>query len=110
MMIFNKREVILIPFPFSDLSSSKKRPAAVLACIPSREELICMMLTSTKNTDAVVDVPINNLEQSGLVKPTYARTSRLFTITYDMVIKKLGVLAEPDFNSIIKNIINYLKY
>ena len=39
--------------------------ALILASIPTRNELICMMLTLTKNTDPTVDIPINNLASTG---------------------------------------------
>ena len=80
MTVYEKKDIILVPFPFSELTSMKKRPALVLANIEHRSELICMMLTSTKNVDISVDLPIKIMTGTGLPKPTVARISRLFTL------------------------------
>lgn len=73
MTVYEKRDIILVPFPFSELTSVKKRPALVLVNIKHRGELICMMLTSTRKIDASVDVPIDKMYGTGLPKPTVAR-------------------------------------
>ena len=43
MMKFSPGEIIVIPFPFSDLSGRKKRPALILSVIEDKQELICIM-------------------------------------------------------------------
>jgi mRNA interferase MazF len=43
MTVYEKGDIILVPFPFSELTSMKKRPALVMASIEHRDELICMM-------------------------------------------------------------------
>ena len=87
MIAYKRRDVILVPFPFSDLSYSKKRPALVLVDIPNRDELICMMLTSSISIDDRVDVSIKDIDLAGLPKPTVARLSRLFTLKQSLVKK-----------------------
>ncbi len=91
MTAYKCMDVILVPFPFSDLSYSKKRPALVLVDIPDRDELICMMLTLTLSIDSQIDIPIKALDKAGLPKPTVARLSRLFTLKQSLVSKKAGV-------------------
>ncbi len=109
MTAYNRRDVILVPFPFSDLSYSKKRPALVLVDIPDRDELICMMLTSTLSIDSQVDIPIKAIDKAGLPKPTVARLSRLFTLRQSLVNKKLGVLEKEEFKVIINKLIELFK-
>ena len=49
MIRFKQRDIILISFPFTDLSSSKQRPALVISSnkyINSREDLIIVAITS----------------------------------------------------------------
>ncbi len=72
MTAYKSMDVILVPFPFSDLAYSKKRPALVLVDIFDRDELICMMLTSTLSIDSQVDIPIKAIDKAGLPKPTVA--------------------------------------
>lgn len=108
MTTYNKKDVILIPFPFGDLTSSKQRPAVVLATVPSRQELVCMMLTSTSRIDSTVDIQITDIVRAGLPKPTVARTSRLFTATSGLVRKKIGQVSKFDFDAIINRVIKLL--
>lgn len=76
---FVKSDIIVLPFPFSDLSSSKKRPALVVATLTG-DDLICSQITSESRFDeyALVlenkDFKDGNLQQTSLIRP-----NRLFT-------------------------------
>lgn len=51
-MIYKRGTIVLIPFPFSDLTGLKQRPALVVSSEESQREtrqIICMMVTSTLN-------------------------------------------------------------
>jgi len=101
-------EVILVPFPFSDLTGVKKRPAMVLADIEVRNEIICLMLTSVKIKSEKYEYNIVKWEEAGLLKPTVARIHRLFTLHRNMVNKKLGRLTAEEYNMILKRVIDLL--
>jgi len=109
MTIYKRRDIILVPFPFSDLSYSKKRPALVLVDILDRSELICMMLTSTLAIDNQVDIQIKGIDKAGLPKPTVARLSRLFTFKQSLVSKKLGIMEKEEFEVILSRLIEFFK-
>jgi mRNA interferase MazF len=102
MTIYDRGDVILVPFPFSDLSGSKKRPALVLATISDWSELICMMLTSSPKGKG--EIPIKHIIEAGLPKPTVARIHRLFTIDQSIVLKKIGSLNSEDFDNILRSL------
>jgi mRNA interferase MazF len=103
MMKCKPGEIILIPFPFSDLSGAKKRPALILTAAKRWNELICVMLTSSPK--GYNEVPLLQWKQSGLPKPTVARAHRLFTIDGHSVIRKLGKASEDDFNRVLSAVI-----
>lgn len=109
MTIYKRKDIIFVPFPFSELNYQKKRPALVMASLSSRDELICLMLTSTKQTDFSVDVSLKKLNKTGLPKPTVARTSRIFTFKSSLVIKKIGIVNDDDFRTITDKVIKLLK-
>jgi mRNA interferase MazF len=110
MTVYKRMDVILVPFPFSDLSYSKKRPALVLVDIPNRDELVCMMLTSTQSIDPMVDISIIDIELAGLPKPTVARVSRLFTLKQSLVSKKLGVIEVKEYEVILNRLMELIKH
>ncbi len=68
--------VILIPFPFSDLSASKLRPALVLA-FSGKDDWICMQITSKQYADPLAIV-LNNDDfiEDSLNKTSYVRPGK----------------------------------
>lgn len=105
---FEPGEVILVPFPFSDLSGVKKRPAMVLADIGGGHEVVCLMLTSVPVKSEKYEYGITHWKEAGLLKPTIARIHRLFTLHRNMVKKKLGRLAAEEYNIILQRVIDLL--
>ena len=70
-MIYEPGDIILVPFPFSDLSGEKQRPALVFALADKWNELACIMLTSSPKGHN--EVPLKCWKQSMLPKATVAR-------------------------------------
>jgi mRNA interferase MazF len=71
--------VILLPFPFSDLSESKLRPALLLAAAGRGDWLLCQ-ITSNPYADArAVMLVEDDFAQGGLQRTSHARASKLFT-------------------------------
>ncbi|WP_051276548.1 type II toxin-antitoxin system PemK/MazF family toxin [Desulfovirgula thermocuniculi] len=103
MTSFSPGDIILVPFPFSNLSGEKKRPALVLAVAERWGELVCVMLTSSPKARS--EVPLKQWKEAGLPKPTVARVHRLFTIDERIVIKKLGKAELEDFKEILSSVV-----
>lgn len=100
---FEAGDVVLVPFPFSDLRGVKKRPALVLVVVESRGEAVCLMLTS--KSSGVGEVPIVNWQAAGLLKPTVARTNRLFVLEASLVLRRLGRLGTDDFREVLATVV-----
>ncbi|MBZ9779458.1 type II toxin-antitoxin system PemK/MazF family toxin [Psychroflexus sp. CAK8W] len=85
-----KGDIVLIPFPFTDLSGSKNRPAVVL--ISTDEDVsICFMTTQLK-WQSDVDVNIQPSKTNGLKKESLIRLNKLATINKNLVLGRLGRL------------------
>ena len=71
---FNSGDIILVPFPFTDQSTSKKRPAVIISSAAynaTRPDLIIMAVTSQiKPTSVIGEVIIQEWEDAGLLKPS----------------------------------------
>lgn len=93
---FKPGQVVLVPFPFSDLSGVKKRPALVLSTAEfnsRHDDLICCMVTSHLDGEAGCPVVSQRDMASGnLVFESKIKPYRLFTVDKGVVIKTLGVL------------------
>lgn len=72
-------DIVLVPFPFSDLSGTKKRPAMLLAEV-GRGDWICLQITSRPYGDAA-SIPLNqkDFHQGTLQRVSYVRPGKLFT-------------------------------
>jgi mRNA interferase MazF len=99
MMSYKPRDIILVPFPFSDLSGEKQRPALVLAVADKWSELVCIMLTSSPKGNN--EVPVKQWKQACLPKYTVARVHRIFTIETKLIRKKIGKVEQEDYKEIL---------
>lgn len=97
-MNYKKSDIVLVPFPFSDLSSTKRRPALVIS--PNEYNLgldvVIAFITSKMDLEYKVgDYKIVEWEKSRLPKPSMIRM-KFATIDQSIIIKKLGKLHESD--------------
>lgn len=76
-------DVVLVSFPFADLSTRKQRPCLVLVS-PSQKQLgehlvVAMITSNTKGLTFPYDVQISNTKQAGVLKPSLVRLSKVAT-------------------------------
>ena len=99
MTRFEFGDIILVPFPFTDQSTIKKRPAVVVSSKPynqQRPDLIIMAATSQiRPTSTIGEVIVQDWQAAGLLKPSAIKPV-ITTIEKRLVIKSLGRLKEKD--------------
>lgn len=98
MITYKKWDIILVPFPFTNLKSVKKRPALVIS--PEKynagPDLIIMFVTSKISSFGKPgDHKIVEWKKSGLPKPSMVRM-KFATIEKSIIVKKLGEMVELD--------------
>ena len=72
-------EVVLVPFPFSDLSASKLRPALLLAHA-GREDWLCLQITSRPYADpSAIEIKSGDFVHGSLQRTSYVRPGKIFT-------------------------------
>jgi mRNA interferase MazF len=105
---FVKGDIVVIPFPFSDLSGSKKRPAMVLADLAGDDIILCQV-TSQQSKD-VYAIPIDNsdFKIGSLPVSSNIRPSRIFTADKKIIIKKAGTLNDSCVAKVSKILIKLL--
>jgi mRNA interferase MazF len=99
----NKGDIVLIPFPFSDLSGAKNRPAAIL--IETEEDVTVAFITTQVKWNSVFDVFLYPSNLNGLKKVSIIRLNKLATIDKELVIGRLGTLDEPGIELLNKNLV-----
>ena len=99
MTSFEFGDIILVPFPFTDQSTTKKRPAVVISSAvynTERPDLIIMAVTSQiKPARVIGEVIIKDWQEAGLLKPSAIKPV-ITTMEKSLVIKTMGRLKERD--------------
>ncbi len=78
--------VVLIPFPFSDLSQSKLRPAVVLADVGRGDLVLCQVTSNAYADSLAVELGQPAFAVGSLHRTSYARPGKLFTANASLVV------------------------
>lgn len=105
MDAFTSGKVILIPFPFSDLSQSKVRPALILAVTKRDEYILCQITSKAYSDSQAIEIVNEDFKSGGLRKVSYARTSKLFTGSGELFLSQAGDLRDAKFNLILDQVV-----
>ena len=104
-MTYDRYDVVVVPFPFTDKAQEKRRPALVLSTAKSFNKVaghsVMAMITSAKNAPWPLDVKIEDLSRAGLPAPSVVRM-KLFTLDHRFVVAKCGILADRDKKAVAK--------
>jgi len=84
--------VVLIPFPFSDLSRSKLRPAVALAHVGRGDWIMCQITSNPYADSDAVLLTDENFISGSLQRQSYARPGKLFTANQSLVSGVAGIL------------------
>lgn len=98
MTTYRKWDIILVPFPFTDLSNTKKRPALIISPndYNSEKDFVIVFITSRMiDTEKWGNYIIKEWSKAGLPKPSMIKM-KFATIDKMMTIKKLGSLQQID--------------
>ncbi len=99
MTPFEFGDIVLVPFPFTNQSQTKKRPAVVIsskAYNSERPDLVIMAVTSQINSTAIIgEVIVQDWQAAGLIKPSAIKPV-ITTIEKSLVIRTMGRLKEAD--------------
>jgi mRNA interferase MazF len=102
---FDAFDVVVVPFPFTDKATTKRRPALILSDAQAFNlqvgQAVMAMITSAKNSDWPLDIEIRDLDTAGLPSPSIVRM-KLFTLDENLIIRKAGKLASRDQRKVMK--------
>ena len=88
-----KRRVVLLPFPFSDLSAQKLRPALVMADAGRGDWLLCQITSKPYADPAAVEIATSDFVSGGLRITSHVRPAKLFTAHASLVHGVAGELS-----------------
>lgn len=83
-----KGDIVLIPFPFTNLKGAKRRPAVIL--YKGESDVIVSFITSRVKWEEKTDLLIVPDQLNGLKKPSLIRIDKIATLEIELIIGKLG--------------------
>ena len=109
MAEFVKGDVVVVPFPFSDLTQAKRRPALVIATLAGDDLILCQ-ITSQRIADRYA-IPLENSDfsEGGLNQTSNIRPNRLFTADREIILYKAGKLKTEKLNETIAKIVEIIQ-
>lgn len=98
-------EVVLVPFPFSDLSQSKVRPAVCLADAGRGDWVLCQITSSPYGDPAAIPLDASDFASGGLLVPSVARPGKLFTAHSALMVRSVGILTPAAFARVLSAVV-----
>lgn len=109
MPSYSKHDVILVRYPFSDLSSSKVRPAVVVSASHPSQDILITPLTSKTSYLLPGEFVLSDWAASGLNVATAAKRG-VYTVHEGLVIKVIGQLAKDDASRLDQSLRDWLGF
>jgi mRNA interferase MazF len=102
-----KGDIVLIPFPFTDFTGEKLRPALVL--INSSQDITVCFITSQLKWKEDTDINLYPSKLNGIKKQSLIRVSKITTLDKKLAIGKLGSLSNEEITNVNINLRQLLK-
>jgi mRNA interferase MazF len=109
MARFVRGDVVVVPFPFSDLSQAKRRPALVLAELAGDDRILCQITSRSLQDPYAIHFDDEDFEEGGLRRKSNVRPNRIFTADMRIILYRAGHLKEDKTGEVIKQIIGILE-
>ena len=100
--------IVLVRFPFSDLSQSKLRPAIGLADAGRGDWILCQVTSNPYSDTRAIMLSDESFRQGGLQRTSYARPAKLFTANHELMMAEVGVLTVEALRQVINAVVEVL--
>ncbi len=108
MGAFIKGDVVVVPFPFSNLSAAKKRPALVVATLTGDDVVLCQITSQAPNDSYAISLVSADFTHGSLHRPSKIRPNRIFTADTKIILYRAGVVSPAKLHEVTAKIIEIL--
>ena len=109
MAKFIKGDVVVVPFPFSDLTQAKRRPALVISKLKGDDIILCQITSQTIKDNYAISIDDKDFATGGLKQPSNVRPNRIFTADIHIVLYKVGNLTDNKLNEVIERVVEIIR-
>ena len=106
---FVKGDVVVVPFPFSDLTASKRRPALVLASLDGDDLILCQITSKAHKDKYAVSLTDKDFKEGRLKVDSMIRTNRLFTADKMLILYKVGNVTDKKMDEVFEKLIDIFR-
>ncbi|MDO8721038.1 MAG: type II toxin-antitoxin system PemK/MazF family toxin [Syntrophales bacterium] len=108
MAKFVKGDVVVVPFPFSDLTDAKRRPALVIAELSGDDVILCQITSQNVKDSYSITLDEEHFESGSLNRKSNIRPNRVFTADKKILLYKAGHLKKEKISETIGIIVDIL--
>ncbi len=101
MVVPSAGELVLVPFPFSDLSQSKLRQAVCLAAAGRGDWVRCQVMSNPYGDPLALPLGEGDFSSGGLRVTSFARPGKLFTANSGLIVRSVGRLSPASFSRVL---------
>ncbi|MBA7529624.1 hypothetical protein ES705_21822 [subsurface metagenome] len=109
MARFVKGDVVVVPFPFSDLSHAKKRPALVIAELEGDDLILCQITSQGVRDRYAVSIEKDDFETGTIRQKSNVRPNRIFTADRNIILYPAAHLKLEKVKEVIDKIVEILR-
>lgn len=109
MAKFIKGDVVVVSFPFSDLSQAKRRPALVLAELEGDDRILCQITSRSLQDQYVIQLGDEDFADGNLRRVSNIRPNRVFTADMHIILYRVGHLKAYKLDEVIDGLIKILR-
>ncbi len=109
MARFVKGDIIVVPFPFSDLTQTKRRPALVISALEGNDLSLCQITSQSVRDNYAILLDDKDFNTGSLKQSNYIRPNRIFTADNHIVLYRVGDLKLDKINEIIEKVIEIIR-
>ncbi len=106
---FVKGDVIVAPFPYSNLTTSKKRPALVIAPLEGNDVISCQITSKAKGDNYAIPLVNADFKSGSLHQDSFIRPNRLFTADSRIILYRTGAVNRPKMEEVTAKIIEIIE-
>lgn len=109
MAKFVKGDVVVVPFPFSDLTQAKRRPALVISTLEGDDLILCQITSQSVRDRLAIPLTDKDFKSGCLKQPSNVRPNRIFTADRHIVLYRVGGLRPNKLHEIIEKLVEIIR-
>lgn len=106
---FIKGDIVIIPFPFSDLTQNKRQPALIISVLDGNDFILCQITSQNVKDNYAMQIQDNDFKTGNLKQISNIRPNRIFTADKSIILYKVASLKDKKFQEVLDKLIKIIR-